>query len=186
MTRKKLTRAQLECLSSLVRVDLYEAIQRHDGASIGELANELKKSPHTLYYHVRQLSDVQLIRVREYRRVGKRDEAIYEVVSKRLFIDQQNSSPEYSEALAKTVGSALRKAEREHRAARLKLTQPSKFAVARAQVKLTSKDADRLRQRISDLTQWVRERNIMNDDVEGEEVSYTCVVAPIERSKNVD
>lgn len=180
LPRNKLTGAQLECLSSLVRVDLYESIQRRGGASIVELAKELKKSPHSLYYHVRQLCAVKLIRVREYRRVGKRDEAIYEVVSKRLFIDKQNTSREYSEALSKTVRGALRKAEREHHTARLDGIDSSKFAVARVQVKLSTEDADSLRERITQLTQWVRERNIMNENMEGEEVSYTCLVVPIQ------
>ena len=182
-SNRNLTRQQLECLTSLVRVDLYEAIQRRNGASIVELAKDLKRSPHSLYYHVSQLLAVKLIRVREHRRVVKRDEAIYEVVSSRLMIDEQDDSRRYAEALVKTVQNALRKADREHRDARMSSIDSSRFALARFQATLSNEDADKLRAKVSQLNQWIRKRNISHDRYDEnnvEEVSITCLVVPIE------
>lgn len=176
----KLTRQQLGCLSSLVRVDLYEAIQRRRQASVLELAEDLKKSPHSLYYHIKQLLNVKLIQIGDYRRVGKRDEALYEVVAERLKIDQANTGRDYREAIIKTVGSALRKAEREHRDARMRQVDHERFALTRIQATLSHEDARILREKTRQLNQWVRKRNISGDEIEGEDVSLTCLVVPID------
>ena len=175
----KLTSKQLDCLCSPVRVNLYEAIRRRKLASVAELAADMQKTVHSLYYHLRALTKVGLIRIREHRRVGKRDEAIYEAISDRLVIDKDNSNRAYVEGLIKTVRIALRKSEREHREARYKQLESDQFAFLRLQSRLSPKDAEQLRMKIKDLGRWVRKRDRPLDDPVASAISITCLNVPL-------
>ena len=144
-----------------------------------ELAEATGKSVHSLYFHIRLLENVGLIRVREFRRKGKRDEAIYEVVSARLVIRKDNSNPAYVESLIKTVRVALRKAEKEHAAARIRNAESELYAILRLQANLKDNDAKKLRDKIKDLGKWVRKhkRPITEPGTEG--IGITCLIVPI-------
>lgn len=175
----KVTERQLDCLCSPVRAELYEAIRRLESGSAAELAVELGKSVHALYYHLRALHKVGLIRVRERRRVGRRDEAVYEAASDRLVIDKDNSNRAYVEGLIKTIRIALRRAEREHREARLNQAAGELFAVLRVQARLSEEDAAQLRKKIWDLGTWIRKRQLPEGADGAEEVAVTCLAVPL-------
>lgn len=168
----------MDCLVSPTRVDLYEAIQKQGKASVAELAQILNKTVHSLYYHLRQLERVKLIRVAGYQRVGKKDEAVYETLSRRLTIDRDNTDPTYRESLIKAIRIMLRKAEREHREARESNLADESFGVLRVQASLSPDDAARLRQKLVDLGSWIRRRS--NSDNQGETIAVTGLIVPLE------
>ncbi len=174
-----LSAAQLECLSSPARVQLFEALQHLDGASAAELAAELGRSVHSLYYHLKGLQAVELIRVRELRRVAKRDEAIYEVSSKRLRLDRTQSDQAYNNGLIKTVRAMLRKAEAEHRSAREACSPSELFSVLRLQANLSSADFLELRKRVESLGRWIRKRDQAPQGRAARRVSVTCLGTPL-------
>lgn len=175
----KLTPAQIESLGSPVRVDLYEALRKRRQASVVELAVDLERSVHSLYYHVKSLTKVGLIRVCEYRRVGKRDEAVFEPVSSRLVIDRENNNAAYVESLIKTVRLALRKAEQEHRNARQAESPSDLFAVLRLQANLSTEDGLTLQKKLKALGQWVRNRDQSTDKTGTQQISLTCLAVPL-------
>ncbi len=175
----KLTAKQLDCLCSPVRVDLFESIRRLQQATVAELAVEMDRTVHSLYHHLKLLTDVGLIRIKEYRRVGKRDEAIYEPVSKKLVIDKQNASRAYNEGLIKTVRIALRKAEREHRESRQQEIDNELFGILRLEAQLSAEDAELLIKKIRALGAWVRRRDNAKS-TDQRTYSLTCLAIPRE------
>lgn len=175
-----MTAAQLECLSSPVRVNLYEAIRNRGRASATELADDSGKTVHSLYYHLKSLQKANLIRICDYRRAGKRDEAVFEAVSKRLVFEKDSANPAYTESLIKTVRIALRKAEQEHREARRTSTSQEDFAVLRIQANLSTKDAEELKRKIEAIGKWVRNRDQSNSHNDSKLVSLTCLAVPLE------
>ena len=170
--------AQLACFGSPVRVNLYEALRTRRRASIVELAEDLHRSVHSLYYHVNSLSNAGLIRVCEYRRVGKRDEAVFEPVSDRLVIDRENNSSAYTASLVKTVRLALRKAEQEHGNARRNEMPNELFGLLRLQASLSPEDATTLRKKLKALGQWIRKRDLPGD-TDAQPISVTCLAVPL-------
>ena len=158
-------------------MDLYEAIQERGQASVIELAESLDKTVHSLYYHLRKLERVKLVRIAGFQRVGKKDQAIYEPVSRRLTIDRDNADPAYRQSLIKAVHLTLRKAEREHRQARQALAPDERFGILRLQANLSSEDAGRLREKLAELGNWIRRRS--NPKLHGETLAVTCLVVPL-------
>lgn len=163
-----------------MRVNLFEALRLRQTASVAELAADLNKSVHSLYYHVKTLVNVGLIRVCEHRRVGKRDEAVYEPVSDRLVFNKEGANPAYSESLIKTVRLVLRKAEREHQNARRAKVPEDQFATLRLQANLSPEDAKELRRKIVAMGKWVRKRDVSDRDSDAASMAITCLVVPLD------
>ncbi len=163
-----------------MRVNLFEALRLRQKASVAELAVDLEKSVHSLYYHVKSLTKVGLIRVCDYRRVGKRDEAIYESVSDRLVFNKESTNPAYTESLIKTIRLALRKAEREHQDARRATVSSELFAILRLQANLSSDDAQALRKKVAAIGKWVRNRDLSDTESDTTPIAITCLVVPLE------
>ena len=76
--------AQLRALSSPVRIEIVGAFQSFGPMSIRELAEKMARPADGLYHHMRQLAKVDIIRVKLTRRVGKRDEAVFELTAERF------------------------------------------------------------------------------------------------------
>jgi predicted transcriptional regulator len=108
---------ELEALISPVRVEVVEQLQAGGPASVGEIAAALGRSPHSLYYHVRLLESVGIVKHRHTRRVGKRDESVYALAAERIEIQRAPWSPAKGAAFARAAAAILRRAERNMRAA---------------------------------------------------------------------
>ena len=110
---------QIEALASPVRQELVDALQVSGPCSISELAEQLGRAPDSLYYHVRHLERVELVVRRGSRRVGRRDEALYDVPAARMKLDTQPETPREITGVLDLVGAALRIGHRDLRAALL-------------------------------------------------------------------
>lgn len=66
---------------SPARLEIVDAMSDIGPCSVAELARELGRSPQSLYYHLEIMVKVGLLRQSGSRKAGKRDEAIYELVS---------------------------------------------------------------------------------------------------------
>src|SRR5580698_1153514 len=75
---------QLRALASPVRIEIVGVFQTHGPLAIRELAEKMSRPADGLYHHVRQLLKVEILRVAETRRAGKRDEAVFELTAERI------------------------------------------------------------------------------------------------------
>lgn len=107
---------QVEALASGARQELVDALQSLGPCSIAELGAHLGRASDSLYYHVRLLERAGLMVARGSRRVGSRDEVLYDVPG-RLALDVEPRSPGERRTLLRLVASAVRLAQRELAAA---------------------------------------------------------------------
>lgn len=162
---------QLECLTSPARADVLEVLAERGPLSIAEMGEALRRTPHSLYYHVRRLLECELIRVRDTRISGTREEAVYEAISRNFKLDRSTGKSAYRERANKALRSALRRAEREFAGTdEFELTRMLRLTVA-----LSTEDGEELRRRLSELGSWARSR----EQEEGERYSITGVVVPV-------
>ncbi len=74
--------AQREAITqSPARLEVIDAMSEIGPCSVAELARELGRSPQSLYYHLEIMVAVGLLRQTGSRKAGKRDEALYDMVS---------------------------------------------------------------------------------------------------------
>ena len=109
--------AQLRALSSPVRQEILDALASAGESSIAELAAHLGRRPHALYYHLRALERVELVRRTGTRRSGKADAALYAVPAPRMMLQYRLGSRAFLADMGKTVRSMLRLTERDFRRA---------------------------------------------------------------------
>jgi len=105
---------QRAALTSPLRLEILEHFQVAGPAAVDEIAARMGRAPDSLYYHVRMLVKVGLLRPRGSRKSGKRDKTLYGVVAPRIELPCRNRSA--TESTMKTMASAFRMAEREMRA----------------------------------------------------------------------
>jgi DNA-binding transcriptional ArsR family regulator len=106
-------KAQLRALSSPVRIEIVGAFQSFGPMSIRELAERIARPADGLYHHMRQLQKVHILRVKLTRRVGKRDESVFELTAERFGHTATPRTPAMKKAIVQTAGAALRLAGRE-------------------------------------------------------------------------
>ncbi len=105
---------QQAALTSPLRLEIMEHFLVAGPAAVDEVAARMGRAPDSLYYHVRMLLKVGLLRPRGSRKSGKRDKKLYAVVAPRIELPCRSDSA--TETTMKTVASAFRMAEREMRA----------------------------------------------------------------------
>lgn len=162
----KLNREQIQCLAAPFKREIVEVMMRLQAASIPELTREMERSPKSLYYHVRQLCAVGLLQVREVRRSGKREEAVYELVSSRLIVEETVEDEETRKAAKRSLRALLRRIEREFQETDAPDDPPARQDkdVFRILTRLRPEAAERLRTLLEAAARFARE----NDDPEAE------------------
>jgi DNA-binding transcriptional ArsR family regulator len=108
------TSEQMRVLASPVRIEIVGVFQSYGTLAISELADKLSRPMDGLYHHVRQLVRVGILRVARTRRVGKRDEAVYELTAERFGHEDRSNSPTMTQAIIASANAALRLAAREY------------------------------------------------------------------------
>jgi DNA-binding Lrp family transcriptional regulator len=103
----------VQALRTPLRREILETFIHLGRSSVKDLAAEMGRAPAALYYHVRELARVGLIRESGKRPAGSRLESVYEPVARRVVIDRTVRTPAFVEALAGLQRSTLRTAERE-------------------------------------------------------------------------
>ncbi len=161
-----LDREQLACLSAPVKREIFEAMMQIGSASINELASHLRRSPKGLYYHVRRLCEVGLMRVRETRRAGKRIEAVYSLASDR-FVMEETEEETYRQAAQRSVSALLRRVDREFRAA--SESEPREGAITeviRVITRLRPEAVERVLSLLREAAQFARENEGVGQGIE--------------------
>jgi DNA-binding transcriptional ArsR family regulator len=108
---------QIDTLASPVRQEIVDALQACGTRSIAELALHLGRAADSLYYHVRQLEEVGLVVRRGSRPAGRREEVLYDVPGRQMFIDTEPRTKREVASVLALIGSALRIANRDLHAA---------------------------------------------------------------------
>lgn len=109
--------AQLRALASPVRQEILDALAAAGESPIAELAAQLGRRPHALYYHLRALERVGLVRRTGTRRNGKSDAALYSVPAPRMTLQYRFGASGFSAGMLRTLGAMLRLTERDFRRA---------------------------------------------------------------------
>ena len=102
--------AHIEALASPVRQRILDRLEALGPCSVAELGAALERKPDALYYHVRILVDVGLIREAETRATATSPEALYDLAHRRWHIDYQPAAPRNAAALRKLTRQMLRQA----------------------------------------------------------------------------
>jgi len=87
-SRYRIERAdQLEALRSPARLDLLDTVSAIGPCSVAEVSVRLGAKRESLYFHVKRLEAVGLLRVVEHRPTARRREAVYDTPSRELVVD---------------------------------------------------------------------------------------------------
>ncbi len=106
--------AQLRALASPLRQELLDLLEAAGPLSIAELGAQLGRAPDALYFHVRRLERVGLVREHGRRQSGRHAFAVYDAIGRPLRIDRSKARRRDLDAV---VGGILRLAARDYRRA---------------------------------------------------------------------
>lgn len=107
------TGEQMRELVSPLRLEILLAIPFGQSRTVAEIAQSLGKTPGPLYYHVRRLEAVGVLRQAGKRPATKKHEVLYERTSQELAMGIDDETGQISEYAVKSAHSALRLARRE-------------------------------------------------------------------------
>lgn len=110
-------RDQIAALESAVRQEIIDTIQAAGPRSAPEISALMGRPADALYYHLKRLVRVGLLVVRETRRTGRREEAVYDLAGHPLVLDYPVRPEGAGHPLSRLVRAMLRTAERDFRAA---------------------------------------------------------------------
>src|SRR5205085_9716969 len=100
-------------IASPVQMEIVEALQTGGPHSVRELAARLARPADGLYHHVRVLVKAGLLAAREERKIGRRAETVYGLVSARVTGRLDPKSPASKKAVIQAAATVLRSATRE-------------------------------------------------------------------------
>lgn len=156
--------AQLRALRDPVRARIMRCLENHGPAPVSEVAEHLRRSPESLYYHVRALVAAGFLEARGKQPSGRRHHTVYGVTYSELRIDPEQRGPGFFRALLDHYLSRLRRTERDverslERDRKLKPTQPRRTGLLQLEVRLSEQGLLRFRERAME---WL-------DELESEE-----------------
>jgi DNA-binding transcriptional ArsR family regulator len=103
---------QIEALASPVRQEIVDVVHATGACSAGEIAELLGRAQDGLYYHIRALLKVGLLREAGVRETARRDEILYDVPGRPLRLRYRPGDRRNAAAVTRTIRSMLRLAER--------------------------------------------------------------------------
>ncbi len=104
--------AQLRALASPARQEVIDALVAAGPLSVAEIAAHLGRAADSLYFHLRQLEKVGLIREIERRQSGRHVAVVYDVPGRPMRIDPNLAAPK---PLGAVISGVLRLAQRDYR-----------------------------------------------------------------------
>lgn len=107
--------AQIRSLRSPVRQEIVDALEAAGPATMAELARSLGRRPDALYFHVRQLLNVALLKELAPKREGRHVAAVYDLAWRPMRLSYESGVS--GQSLAAVVGAAMRLAVRDFAAA---------------------------------------------------------------------
>jgi DNA-binding transcriptional ArsR family regulator len=99
---------QLAALASAGRQEILDVLAEMGTVSVAELAAALGRPPDALYFHLRALTRVGLVRQAGHRGTGRRTEALFRTVARELWLDYTPRTPSHHRRIAAIVRSMLR------------------------------------------------------------------------------
>jgi predicted ArsR family transcriptional regulator len=170
---------QIAALESAVRQEIIDTLQAAGPRSALEIAALMGRPADALYYHIRKLHAVGLLLIRETRRRGRRDEAVYDLAG-RPFRLRYPDRPQARAHLIRLVRAMVRTAERDFRGALVGTVAVDEgpgrnLYAARRHAWLSPAELRRVNRTVSDLVeQLTRSR----DPRRGQLCTLTFVLAP--------
>jgi DNA-binding transcriptional ArsR family regulator len=99
---------QLAALACAARQEIVDVLAELGAVSVAELAATLGRPADALYFHLRRLTQVGLVRQAGYRVSGGRKEALYRTVATELMLQYEPQEPSNRKAVSAIVASMLR------------------------------------------------------------------------------
>lgn len=133
---------QREAIASPIRMQLMEKLCTIGPVTVGDLAQEMSRSPQSLYHHMKQLLGAKLIHQVGTQQSGARQQAIYDSVADLIEIPSGLGDPELDAIDCRAVGALFRQTEREFEAAlksHPKQIHAGKYPVVRLNAQLSKK-----------------------------------------------
>jgi DNA-binding transcriptional ArsR family regulator len=166
------TLEQIQALGNETRLRIFHYLTEGE-CSEAELAERIGVPAKSLYYHIRLLLKVNLIRQTGMRQVAKKPQALYRAVADNITLGSKEMGAEGRAAVAQNVRSVLRIASREVSAAMAEEGSAELCAFTRQRLILTKESIARFRADLDDLTE------AYSQPVEGGlVVCFTAAVAP--------
>ena len=169
---------QLRTLTSPVRAEIVRALSAEGQKSIKELAAALGRSTTRLYHHMQVLRDAGLVRAAETRRVGAREEALFELVAPHLSSAEAVRTNEGRDALGavarRFIATAARRFAQAIASPGVGVEGPAR-ALSIRQIQIRA-DAARLAGLNDDLDALIDRHSSRSDD--GQPVTLTIIVTP--------
>lgn len=109
--------AQRKALTSPLRLEIIGLFTTREALSVAEMAERMGRPTASLYYHVRLLESVGLLKRTGGKPGARREEALYRPIAERFAIPADPESGEGVSDVTKTVATAFRMAERDFEAA---------------------------------------------------------------------
>ena len=103
---------QLREIATPVRNEIRLAMEMLGRCSIAELAEHMRRSAESLYYHIRKLENAGLVVQVDTRIANGREEAVYSLCAPRMRVDTSNRQPKFIAALIRGARILLRFSER--------------------------------------------------------------------------
>lgn len=104
---------QIRALESPMRQNIMDRLEAIGPSSVSELAESLGVAADALYYHLRKLEKVGMLKTVGTRSAKRRPEAIYELAFRNWHMAYQPDDPENVESLSSLTAAMLRQAGRD-------------------------------------------------------------------------
>ena len=156
------TPAEWRLVGTATWVDIYSALGRGGSLTAQEIAARVGRTRQNIYFHLKKLEAVGLVRVVELRPAVRRPEAIYALVTRRVRLEPPVGRSASGGAFSSTYGKLFRTTSREFSAAarsgRLAQSgEPRDWVVAKGVARLTSAQRRRVRRHFLEIAKIVDE-----------------------------
>lgn len=172
---------QVKVLASLARLSIVANLRANGPQSISQLSSSLGIEPKGLYYHVRAMSSVGLLRLRNSKSANGRTHAVYEMTAPRFVYDTADSDPAMNQAIRSLTKAILRQNGRlwDRAMEELPRDAPEQDAlfIETINVRLGDKDRAKFNSKILEVTEWAKSRNLKTGGTRVVLTTFACPVA---------
>ncbi len=173
-----LTSAQLACLASPARSDVFTALRSLGASTVNELAAATGRPPASIHFHVKGLLAANLMRLVERRRTLRRPEAVYEITAAAYRLPDVRKHPESAPLVRRAVTAGLRQTIRGYELAAAEAANRPEadlnIQVIRAAVRLRPHDMDIFLSLLNQAAEMARSAEVPD----GVRMNWSSVVYP--------
>jgi predicted ArsR family transcriptional regulator len=178
-----LSQAQLESLTSPVRLAIAQRLEIDKEATARELAGRMGRPVTAVYHHLKQLEEVGVLRVVAERRGTRRPEAVYALVADYLSSAEAVKTPRGTRSYSRAAARVAHAGARAFAAAAAQGRSRFDGEQRNATVKYYLLRADRKKiARITSLLDELDDSATQSCE-EGEEIQLTILLSPVPRKR---